>query len=141
MDFGSDETSYYIYDENSSYSYIPYELRASDQVYSWLVPAIFGIITLVGLAGNSVVIYTIYCHSKNRTVTSYYILNLALTDIAFLLCCAPFTASAYATPAWLFGRFMCKFVFYMMQVSLYRRHLPLLNTPFKSSQLHYVRFT
>ncbi|XP_041478034.1 G-protein coupled receptor 54-like [Lytechinus variegatus] len=117
MEFSDD--FYGNYDENSSLysSLLPYEPSPSERVYSWLVPTIFSVITLAGLAGNFVVIYTIYCHTKNRTVTSYYILNLALTDIAFLLCCAPFTASVYATPTWLFGRFMCKFVFYMMQVS------------------------
>ncbi|XP_071803687.1 G-protein coupled receptor 54-like [Asterias amurensis] len=86
-------------------------------VYTKLVPALIGIITLVGLVGNSIVVYVIVCQGHLKTVTNYYIVNLAITDIFFLVFCAPFTASIYATPSWLFGRFMCKFVFYMMQAT------------------------
>lgn len=83
---------------------------------SWLVPLIFGIITVVGVSGNAIVCYVISRHVQMRTATNYYIMNLAITDIAFLVCCAPFTAAVYATNNWIFGRFICKFVMYMMQV-------------------------
>ena len=87
------------------------------RVSAWLVPVIFGLITVCGVVGNSLVIYVICRHGSMKTVTNYYIINIAITDIAFLVCCAPFTASLYALPQWIFGRFLCKFVFYMMQVS------------------------
>ncbi|XP_038045024.1 G-protein coupled receptor 54-like [Patiria miniata] len=89
----------------------------SHEVYSKLVPFIIGVITLVGLVGNSIVVYVIVCQGHLKTVTNYYIVNLAITDIFYLVFCAPFTASLYATTSWLFGQFMCKFVFYMMQVT------------------------
>lgn len=44
--------------------------------------------------------------------------NLATTDIIFLVCCVPFTATLYPLPSWVFGDFMCKFVNYLQQVSL-----------------------
>ena len=91
--------------------------EAMAQVSAWLVPVIFGLITVCGVVGNSLVIYVICRHGSMKTVTNYYIINIAITDIAFLVCCAPFTASLYALPQWIFGRFLCKFVFYMMQVS------------------------
>ena len=84
---------------------------------AWLIPVIFGLITVCGVVGNSLVIYVIVRHGHMKTVTNYYIVNLAVTDISFLLCCAPFTATLFVSPNWLFGRFMCKFVFYMMQVN------------------------
>ncbi|XP_071803783.1 G-protein coupled receptor 54-like [Asterias amurensis] len=84
---------------------------------AWLIPVIFGLITVCGVVGNSLVIYVIVRHGHMKTVTNYYIVNLAVTDISFLLCCAPFTATLFVSPNWLFGRFMCKFVFYMMQVT------------------------
>ncbi|XP_030845804.1 G-protein coupled receptor 54-like [Strongylocentrotus purpuratus] len=86
-------------------------------VENWLVPAIFFLITLIGVVGNFLVIYVIIRHGQMKTVTNYYIVNLAITDVSFLLCCAPFTAIVYAIPTWIFGRFMCKFVFFMMQVT------------------------
>ena len=43
--------------------------------------------------------------------------NLAATDIIFLVCCVPFTATLYPLPGWIFGNFMCKFVAFLQQVN------------------------
>ncbi|XP_029469314.1 kiSS-1 receptor isoform X2 [Rhinatrema bivittatum] len=85
---------------------------------AWLVPLFFALLMLVGLAGNSLVIYVISKHKQMRTVTNFYIANLAMTDIIFLVCCVPFTALLYPLPSWIFGEFMCKFVNYIQQVSV-----------------------
>ncbi|XP_043576961.1 G-protein coupled receptor 54-like [Chiloscyllium plagiosum] len=85
---------------------------------AWLVPLFFGILMVVGLAGNSLVIYVVTKHKQMRTVTNFYIANLATTDIIFLICCVPFTAVLYPLPSWIFGEFMCKFVNYIQQVSV-----------------------
>ncbi|XP_043938427.1 G-protein coupled receptor 54-like [Protopterus annectens] len=85
---------------------------------AWLVPLFFALIMLVGLIGNSLVIYVITKNRKMRTATNFYIANLATTDIIFLLCCVPFTATLYPLPSWIFGDFMCKFVNYLQQVTV-----------------------
>ncbi|XP_032702899.1 LOW QUALITY PROTEIN: kiSS-1 receptor [Lontra canadensis] len=87
-------------------------------VDAWLVPLFFAALMLLGLAGNSLVIFVICRHKQMRTVTNFYIANLAATDVTFLLCCVPFTALLYPLPAWVLGDFMCKFVNYMQQVSV-----------------------
>ncbi|XP_053149176.1 kiSS-1 receptor [Hemicordylus capensis] len=87
-------------------------------VDAWLVPLFFAVLMVVGLAGNSLVIYVILKHKQMRTVTNFYIANLAITDIIFLVCCVPFTAALYPLPGWVFGEFMCKFVNYIQQVSV-----------------------
>ncbi|XP_063769838.1 G-protein coupled receptor 54-like isoform X2 [Pseudophryne corroboree] len=43
--------------------------------------------------------------------------NLATTDITFLVCCVPFTATLYPLPSWVFGDFMCRGVSYLQQVT------------------------
>ncbi|MGH0171639.1 UNVERIFIED_CONTAM: hypothetical protein FKN15_061683 [Acipenser sinensis] len=86
-------------------------------VDAWLVPLFFAILMVVGLAGNSLVIYVVTKHKQMRTVTNFYIANLATTDIIFLVCCVPFTAALYPLPSWIFGEFMCKLVNYIQQVS------------------------
>ncbi|CAD7685905.1 unnamed protein product [Nyctereutes procyonoides] len=91
------------------------ELRLLD---AWLVPLFFAALMLHGLAGNSLVLFVICRHKQMRTVTNFYIANLAATDVTFLLCCVPFTALLYPLPAWVLGDFMCKFVNYMQQVSV-----------------------
>uniref|UniRef100_A0A8D1NL26 KISS1 receptor n=1 Tax=Sus scrofa TaxID=9823 RepID=A0A8D1NL26_PIG len=87
-------------------------------VDAWLVPLFFGALMLLGLAGNSLVIFVICRHKQMRTVTNFYIANLAATDLTFLLCCVPFTALLYPLPAWVLGDFMCKFLNYIQQVSV-----------------------
>ncbi|XP_066268156.1 G-protein coupled receptor 54-like [Branchiostoma lanceolatum] len=82
-----------------------------------VVPAAFSIICLVGISGNALVIYLVWRHKEMRTVTNYYIVNLAVTDLAFLICCVPFSAAKLTTVSWNFGEFICKFVFYFMQVT------------------------
>ncbi|CAG06231.1 unnamed protein product, partial [Tetraodon nigroviridis] len=89
---------------------------------AWLVPLFFCLIMLVGLVGNSLVIYVISKHRQMRTATNFYIANLAATDIIFLVCCVPFTATLYPLPGWIFGNFMCKFVAFLQQVKTCRSH-------------------
>ncbi|MGH0163211.1 UNVERIFIED_CONTAM: hypothetical protein FKN15_053868 [Acipenser sinensis] len=86
-------------------------------VDAWLVPLFFALIMLVGLVGNSLVIHVITKHRQMRTVTNFYIANLATTDILFLVCCVPFTATLYPLPSWVFGDFMCRIVNYLQQVT------------------------
>lgn len=40
---------------------------------AWLVPLFFSLIMLVGLVGNSLVIYVISKHRQMRTATNFYI--------------------------------------------------------------------
>lgn len=42
-------------------------------VDAWLVPLFFGALMLLGLAGNSLVIFVICRHKQMRTVTNFYI--------------------------------------------------------------------
>ncbi|KAM4615790.1 KISS1 receptor b [Polymixia lowei] len=86
-------------------------------VDAWLVPTFFGLIMLVGLVGNSLVIHVVTKHQQMKTVTNFYIVNLAATDILFLVCCVPFTATLYPLPSWVFGDFMCRMVNYLQQVT------------------------
>ncbi|XP_067083918.1 KISS1 receptor b [Osmerus mordax] len=86
-------------------------------VDAWLVPVFFGLIMLVGLVGNSLVIHVITKQQQMKTVTNFYIVNLATTDILFLVCCVPFTATLYPLPSWVFGEFMCRLVSYLQQVT------------------------
>nr|XP_033771427.1 G-protein coupled receptor 54-like [Geotrypetes seraphini] len=85
---------------------------------AWLVPLFFSLIMLTGLIGNSLVIFVISKHRQMKTATNFYIANLASTDIIFLVCCVPFTATLYPLPSWIFGDFLCKFVAYLQQVTV-----------------------
>jgi hypothetical protein len=94
--------------------------QSGSQAFYWetvLVPVIWGILILIGGIGNGLVIYVIVFHGERR-VTHCYIVNLAITDLAFLFFCVPFTMTFYALPQWIFGNLMCKFVMYIIYVSI-----------------------
>lgn len=68
---------------------------------------LYGIVFLVGLCGNSLVIYVVLRFSKMQTVTNMYIFNLALADEMFLTG-LPFLLTTMTFGYWPFGRIMCK---------------------------------
>lgn len=66
-------------------------------------------LVVVAVTGNATVIWIILAHERMRTVTNYFIINLALAD----LCMAAFNATfnfIYASHnIWYFGRAFCYF--------------------------------
>ncbi|XP_054715549.1 somatostatin receptor type 2-like [Uloborus diversus] len=76
---------------------------------------LYGIVCLVGLCGNTLVIYVVCRFSKMQTVTNMYILNLALADEMFLIG-LPFLLTTMIYNSWPFGKIMCKI--YMTSTSI-----------------------
>jgi len=79
-----------------------------ERIVSSAVPSLFGLIVLVGLAGNLVVVLVVALHKRARTATSLLMLNLAVADLIFIVVCVPSTAARYALPYWPFGLVWCK---------------------------------
>ena len=94
-------------------------------IYVCLVPAFFGLITLIGTIGNCLVIYVIVSRKRMRTTTNILLLNLAMADLNFVLICIPFSAYVFATQAitniepWPFGDLMCRLMHYLTNVTAY----------------------
>ncbi|XP_054155240.1 somatostatin receptor type 5-like [Oppia nitens] len=76
---------------------------------------LYGIVFLVGLFGNTLVIYVVCRFSKMQTVTNMYIFNLAVADEMFLVG-LPFLITTVIYKYWSFGRIMCKI--YMTTTSI-----------------------
>lgn len=76
---------------------------------------LYGLVGLVGLCGNTLVIYVVLRFSKMQTVTNLYILNLALADEMYLIG-MPFLLTTMIYESWPFGRVMCKI--YMTTTSI-----------------------
>uniref|UniRef100_H2YES9 G-protein coupled receptors family 1 profile domain-containing protein n=1 Tax=Ciona savignyi TaxID=51511 RepID=H2YES9_CIOSA len=79
-----------------------------------IVPIFFSLIFCVGLIGNSLVITVMmkmyrYQAQHGLNNTNRFILNLAISDLFFLIFCVPFQATIYSLPSWPFGSFMCSF--------------------------------
>ena len=68
---------------------------------------LYGLAFLLGVVGNSLVIFVILRYSKMQTVTNLYILSLAVADECFLIG-IPFLMTTMALKFWPFGNVMCK---------------------------------
>ncbi|XP_060527872.1 somatostatin receptor type 2-like [Cylas formicarius] len=76
---------------------------------------LFTVVCLVGLIGNTLVIYVVIRFSKMQTVTNMYIVNLAIAD-EFFLVGIPFLIATLLNGHWIFGYWACKA--YMITTSI-----------------------
>ncbi|XP_048455042.1 C-C chemokine receptor type 7 [Rhincodon typus] len=81
------------------------------------LPAIYTVITVLGLLGNGLVVVTYIYFKRLRTMTDVYLLNLALADLLFLFT-LPFWAVS-VVKQWIFGQVMCKAVYVLYRVSFF----------------------
>ncbi|KAJ0001476.1 hypothetical protein NQD34_006496 [Periophthalmus magnuspinnatus] len=78
-----------------------------DSVTTYATAVVFIIIFIVGLLGNTLVIYVVVRYAKMKTVTNLYILNLALADELYILG-IPFLCTQNVLFYWPYGEFLCK---------------------------------
>ncbi|XP_029384884.1 type-1A angiotensin II receptor isoform X2 [Echeneis naucrates] len=83
-------------------------MSGSHEFIFTLVPIVYGCIFVIGIVGNSMVVAVTSCYMKPKTVANIFVLNLAVSDLTFLITLpmwATFTATGYQ---WPFGGFLCK---------------------------------
>ncbi|KAL6040877.1 hypothetical protein STEG23_037853, partial [Scotinomys teguina] len=80
------------------------EVREFTRVF---VPIAYSLICVFGLLGNIMVVMTFAFYKKARSMTDVYLLNMAITDILFVLT-LPFWAVSHGTGAWVFSNSLCK---------------------------------
>ena len=79
----------------------------AETVVSIVVPIFFSLVVFIGFFGNNLVILVVCFNRQMRNTTNLLILNLAVADLCFVVCCVPFTATSYALPHnWPFGDIM-----------------------------------
>ncbi|XP_030060784.1 leukotriene B4 receptor 1-like [Microcaecilia unicolor] len=83
-----------------------------------LLPSLFlGACFLVGVPGNILVIWTILFRISPRSFTVVLLLHMAIADFSVLIT-LPIWIHALAD-SWVFGLFFCKFLTYLIHVSMY----------------------
>ncbi|XP_004522448.1 somatostatin receptor type 5 [Ceratitis capitata] len=102
---------------NATLEYAYYESCATngDSIGHLVNFVLYVIVCVVGLFGNTLVIYVVLRYSKMQTITNVYILNLAVADECFLIG-IPFLLHTIVSGSWQFGNFMCKA--YMVSTSI-----------------------
>ncbi len=113
-------SSHMPFDPNRTGPLLP-EWKIYFYTYLWTVaaPTLFSIIIILGIVGNSSVIYVIFSKRSMQTPTHLLLVNLAFSDIAFLLICGPLTAHRYAAMFWTFPRGICEFTSFISYVTNY----------------------
>ncbi|XP_053489536.1 somatostatin receptor type 1 [Ictalurus furcatus] len=83
-----------------------------------LISFIYSVVCLVGLCGNSMVIYVIFRYAKMKTATNIYILNLAIAD-ELLMLSVPFLVTSSLLHHWPFGSFLCRLVLSVDAINMF----------------------
>ncbi|XP_033211510.1 RYamide receptor isoform X2 [Belonocnema kinseyi] len=111
-------------DEENLTNYSCDELFNSGSVLSrtWFQTTIYILYTtvfVVALVGNVLVVYIVHSCPRMKTVTNYFIVNLAVGDILMDLFCVPTTfVSTLILQYWPFGQELCPSVNYSQAVSV-----------------------
>lgn len=79
----------------------------------------YSLIILLGLLGNALVIYMIVRNRSMRTVTNFFIANLALADLLVDTLCLPFTLVYTLLDEWKFGAVLCHMVPFAQALSVH----------------------
>lgn len=84
-------------------------------IFIFLYSAIF----LLGVSGNTLVVYVVVRNKTMQTITNIFITNLAVSDILMCLLAVPFTPLSYFMNSWLFGEALCHIVPMVLGISVY----------------------
>lgn len=103
---GVTNVSTFVFDP-SKYPY-PGQIRHIEIWEIILKIALYGIIILTALIGNTAVILTVVKIRRMRTTTNFYILNLAVCDVMVTLTCTWVHLVDDLTEGWVLGAFFCK---------------------------------
>lgn len=82
------------------------------QTYEWVLIGTHTVVFVVGLVGNALVCIAVYRNHTMRTVTNYFIVNLAVADFMVILFCLPPTVLWDVTETWFLGNVLCKLLLY-----------------------------
>lgn len=80
---------------------------------------LYSLSVLLGVSGNCLVLLVIYFYRPAKTVNNYFIGNLAISELIFILLSVPSTyVTAFLYQHWPFSQFLCVFFNYMQTVSV-----------------------
>ncbi|CAK1545856.1 unnamed protein product [Leptosia nina] len=95
------------------------EIFFTSFTFHFCVYFMYSVIFVIALFGNGLVCYVISNSPQMKTVTNFFIANLAIGDIMMTIFCVPFSfVSMLVLRYWPFGGVMCKVVNFSQAVSV-----------------------
>nr|ABN14182.1 E1 variant b [Equid gammaherpesvirus 2] len=113
------------YDEYSGGGDIDYDYAAPCEkqdtvaMAAQLVPALYLLVFLFGLLGNILVVIILMKYMKLKTTTNIFLINLAISDLLFLLTLPFWMHYIGIRQDWVFGLPMCNFLMGLCYTALY----------------------
>lgn len=84
------------------------------------IPAIYSIISVLGIIGNALAMWVLaHASASRRTVANTFMLNLCVSDLLFLLSLPLWAVYYYQGYNWPFGRVACKVCGVLLNLNLY----------------------
>lgn len=80
---------------------------------------LYAVIFLLGIGGNSLVVFIVCRNKAMQTITNIFITNLAVSDILMCLLAVPFTPTSAFIESWMFGTLLCHLVPMALGVCVY----------------------
>ncbi|XP_076103265.1 galanin receptor type 1-like isoform X1 [Mytilus galloprovincialis] len=80
--------------------------------------SLYVIIFFIGLLGNALIIVTTIRNGQSQHSKNYFLINLAVADLAVTLCCMPTSLGTIIYRIWVYGKFLCKFVAFFQGVAV-----------------------
>uniref|UniRef100_A0A669E1M3 Leukotriene B4 receptor 1 n=1 Tax=Oreochromis niloticus TaxID=8128 RepID=A0A669E1M3_ORENI len=90
----------------------------SNTYFTAIGALILSLVFLLGVPGNLFIVWSILARTRQRSVTTLLILNLACAD-GFLMALTIFFIIYLVMQTWVFGNAMCKIVFYLCNSNMY----------------------
>ncbi|KAM8977690.1 putative G-protein coupled receptor 25 [Pelodytes ibericus] len=116
MDAESQISSYYDYYSEYYYNETDHPCTPQRLPYArWILPMLYSVFFVLGLTGNLVVIAVLFKRSSRRADT--FILNLAVSDLLFVLTLPLWASSLALGEYWPFGVHLCKASSFTIAVS------------------------
>ncbi|XP_029546096.1 probable G-protein coupled receptor 83 [Salmo trutta] len=84
-----------------------YEAASQNSTTKTLLIIAYSVIIIISLFGNIVVCHVVIKNKKMHSVTSLFIINLAVADLMITLLNTPFTLARFVNSTWVFGKTMC----------------------------------
>ncbi|ESO03856.1 hypothetical protein HELRODRAFT_79600, partial [Helobdella robusta] len=100
---------------NETFSFNPY-------IMPWYIEVLYGffflLMVLVAAGGNFIVIWIVVGHKRMRTVTNYFLVNLAISDALITIFNTMFNFIYMARSHWPFGSYYCKFTHFIVPCTI-----------------------
>ena len=137
---GSENESAYDSVENVIYFPFPNDMLEPWNINPYFFPIVITyIITfIVGVTGNIIVISVMAGDRANRSVTSIFLVSLAVADLLLLVICAPLDVAHYFVIQWDKEGTVCKLAAYAESVSAFASVLNLVAVSFERFEQNFI---